>query len=434
VKANGSLITAETASAQEPPSSQQGDSGNLRRAWMLVALLWPVACLNYLDRLMITTMRDSIKAGIEMTDAQFGLLTSAFLWVYAFLSPSAGYLADRFSRSRVIIVSLFVWSAVTWLTGHASTFNQLLVTRALMGVSEACYIPAALALIADYHRGRTRSLATGLHMSGIYAGAALGGLGGVLAEHLRWQSVFSLFGVIGVGYSIVFLLTLRDAPVVTRADESTAQPVEKKVTLSSALGYLCRQGSFWALFVYFGLVSIANWAVYGWLPTYMGQQFKLGQGAAGMSATAYIQVASFAGVLLGGAWADRWVRNNPCGRVFVPLIGFCAAGPALFLSSSTGMLLVAVAGLLVFGLARGFADANNMPILCQIVPGRYRATGYGVLNLIACVLGGAMTYVAGALRDANVGLEKVFQFSAAGLVVAGLCLLLVKPKKDLEKA
>ena len=395
-------------------------------------LLWPVATLNYLDRLMLTTMRDSIKAGIPMTDAQFGLLTSVFLWVYALLSPSAGYLADRFSRSKVIIGSLFVWSAVTWLTAHAHDFNQLLIARALMGVSEACYIPAALALIVDYHRGPTRSLATGLHMSGLYAGAALGGLGGVLAEHFKWQSAFNLFGTIGIAYSIVLILTLKEC---REAKPSNAENVPaEKIKLADAFGYLFRESSFWALLGYFGLLSIANWAIYGWLPTYMGQQFKLGQGAAGMSATAYIQVASFAGVLIGGAWADRWSRHNPRGRALVPLIGFCAAGPALYWSASTSVLLAAIIGLVVFGLARGFADANNMPILCQIAPARYRATGYGVLNFAACALGGAMTYVAGALKDANIGLEKVFQFCAGGVVVAVLLLLFVKPKKELDNA
>ena len=402
------------------------------RAWLVVALLWPVAMLNYLDRLMLTTMRDSIKVGIPMTDAQFGLLTSVFLWVYAFMSPAAGYLADRFSRRKLIIGSVFVWSAVTWLTAHAHDFNQLLIARALMGVSEACYIPAALALIVDYHRGPTRSLATGLHMSGLYAGAALGGLGGVLAEHFKWQSAFNLFGTIGIAYSIVLILTLKEC---REARPSNAENVPaEKVKLANAFGYLFRQSSFWALLGYFGLLSIANWAIYGWLPTYMGQQFKLGQGAAGMSATAYIQVASFAGVLIGGAWADRWSRRNPRGRALVPLIGFCAAGPALYWSASTSVLLAAIIGLIVFGLARGFADANNMPILCQIAPARYRATGYGVLNFVACALGGAMTYVAGALKDANIGLEKVFQFCAGGVVLAALLLLFVKSKKELDNA
>src|SRR5678816_2477570 len=90
------------------------------RAWLIVALLWVVGCLNYLDRVMITTMRGSLVEAIPMTDAQFGLLTSVFLWVYGLLSPFAGFLADRFNRSRVIITSLFLWSLVTWFTAHAT--------------------------------------------------------------------------------------------------------------------------------------------------------------------------------------------------------------------------------------------------------------------------------------------------------------------------
>jgi len=402
-----------------------------RSAWLVVAMLWPVACLNYLDRLMITTMRDSIKGEITMTDAQFGLLTSVFLWVYACLSPFTGFLADRFSRSRMIIASLFVWSAVTWLTAHASTFNELLLSRALMGISEACYIPAALALITDYHRGSTRSLATGLHMSGLYAGAALGGLGGVLAEHLRWQSAFTIFGAVGVGFSLILMFFLKDAVGDSSAAREKDSPLEK-VRLLTALASLARQGSFWLLLSYFSLLAIVYWAIYGWLPTYMGQQFKLGQGAAGMSATAYLQTASFVGVIVGGLWADRWIRTNLRGRLYVPFIGFCVAGPALFLAASTDVLLFAVCGLIVFGLARGFADANNMPILCQITERRYRATGYGVMNFTSCVVGGLMTYAGGVLNDAQMGLGLLFKWSAAGVVVAVLLLLFVKPKKELD--
>ena len=149
------------------------DSKLPARAWLVVGLLWAVGLLNYLDRVIVTTMRGSLVEAIPMTDAQFGLLTSVFLWVYGVLSPFAGFLADRFNRSRVILISLFAWSVITWFTAHATTFNELLITRALMGVSEACYIPAALALIADYHRGTTRSLATGVHMSGIMVGSCV---------------------------------------------------------------------------------------------------------------------------------------------------------------------------------------------------------------------------------------------------------------------
>ena len=181
-----------------------------RYAWVVVGLLWVVACLNYLDRLMLTSMHDSVIADIAMTDAQFGLLTSVFLWVYGALSPLGGFIADRFSRKWVIIGSLGVWSVVTWLTGHVQTFEQMFAARALMGVSEAFYIPAGLALIADMHHGATRSRATGIHMSGVYAGAALGGLGGYVAEHYGWRQGFSWFGLAGITYAVVLFFFLHD--------------------------------------------------------------------------------------------------------------------------------------------------------------------------------------------------------------------------------
>jgi len=404
-----------------------------RYAWIVVGLLWVVACLNYLDRLMLTSMRDSVKASIEMTDAQFGLLTSVFLWVYGSLSPLGGFIADRFSRKWVIVGSLGVWSAVTWLTGHVQTFEQMVFARALMGISEAFYIPAGLALIADMHPGATRSRATGLHMSGVYAGAALGGLGGYIAEHYGWRNGFTWFGASGVIYAIVLMFALHDR-VEARRDEPGEESSREKISVVQSLRVLFGRPSFLALLSYFCLFALANWGINGWLPTYLREQFKLGEGKAGLSATGYIQVASFVGVVIGGLWSDRWVARNPRGRLYVPCIGFCVGGPFLFLMASTDAFTVAILGMLIYGLGRGFSDTSTMPILCQIVSKKYRATGYGFLNLFSTFVGGAMIYAGGALRDANVDLSKVFQVSAIGLVLAGLCLLLIRPNRATEEA
>jgi len=398
-------------------------------AWLVVALLWLVALLNYLDRLMITTMRDPIKSNIAMTDAQFGLLTSVFLWIYGALSPLGGYLADRFSRRAVIIGSLFVWSAVTWMTAHVHTFEELLFARALMGVSEACYIPAALALIADYHRGPTRSLATGLHMSGVYAGAALGGIGGFIAEKHGWRSGFNWFGLFGVCYAILLYLTLKDAKVSNETNVETTTSMPETINVRSAFAALFRQRAFWILLGINALVGVANWGINGWLPTYLKEHFQLGLGKAGMSATGYIQVASFVGVLIGGAWADSWSLKESRARAWVPAIGYCVAAPCLFLSASTEVFSLAILGLIVFGLGRGFFDANHMPILRSISDERYSATGYGFLNFISCSAGGIMIYVGGRLKDAQVDLSRVFQFSALGLLLVGLMLFTVRASK-----
>lgn len=395
----------------------------LPRAWLIVGVLWFVAALNYLDRIIITTMRDSLTQAVPMTDAQFGLLTSVFLWVYGLLSPFAGFLADRFNRSRLIVFSLLVWSLLTWLTGHARSFEELIVVRALMGLSEAAYLPAALALIADYHRGSTRSLATGIHMTGLSVGTGLAGIGGWVAERHGWSAAFDVFGLFGIAYAVGLLFVLRDPPRESGVVTSNAdQP-----RLGPALISLFSNGSFLLLLVFWGLLALAGWAVMGWMPTFFKEQFKLDQGAAGISATSFLAVAMFAGKLFGGAWADRWSRTNDRARILVSAIGLFIAAPATLLVVNTSVLALAIAGLSIYGFMRVFSDANLMPILCQVSDSRYRATGYGVLNMFSCIVGGLTVYVGGVLRDAQINVGTLFQCAAGGMLVCGVLMMLVKP-------
>ena len=328
-------------------------------------------------------LRDSVKADIVMTDAQFGMLTSAFLWVYGLLSPVGGFIADRFSRKWVIIGSLGAWSAVTWLTGFVHTFDQMLAARALLAVGQAFYIPAGLALVADLHGSATRSRATGLHMSGLYAGAALSGLGGLAAEHCGWRNAFSWFGLAGVAYAVVLSWLLRDGREAGADEIMSAPTVHERISLPQALHALFGQASFLALLAYFTLFALANWGINGWLPTYLRERFGLGVGQAGISATGWIQTASFAGVLLGGAWSDRWVRRNPRGRLYVPFIGLCVGGPLVFLMARTDAFAVAILGMSVYGLGRGLADtstdANSLPA-CR--PPHAAPPGYGFFESI----------------------------------------------------
>src|SRR5690606_21947723 len=195
--------------------------------WVLVGVLWIVAFLNYLDRILLTTMRDPIVGEFSLTDAQCGLLTSVFLWSYGIFSPFGGFLADKYSRSNVIIFGVGVWSLATVWTGYVSSFEEMIAARIVMGVSEAFYIPAGLALITDYHRGKTRSLATGLHFSGLYTGLALGGVGGYIAELWGWRYGFHIFGIFGCVYALllVFLLHDRKTDDVVVADGEPAGSV-----------------------------------------------------------------------------------------------------------------------------------------------------------------------------------------------------------------
>lgn len=389
--------------------------------WIVVALLWFVALLNYFDRLMIASMREPIRADVPMSDAHFGLLTSVFLLVYGICSPLGGFLADRLGRRGIIIASLLFWSLATYLTGLAHSFNQMIGARALMGISEACYIPAALAMVVDYHRGRHRSLATGLHMTGLYAGTALGGAGGYIAEHFGWRAGFRAMGAVGIGYTLLLIFTLFDAPRARSPERPAADDTE--LSMGNVLRSLIKLPAFRLLLLLNVLVGMVQWVIYGWLPTYMRENFGLSLGAAGLSATGYIQAASLVGVLVGGVVADRW-RNAPGrSRALVPAIALLLAGPCLLVAASTIWLAVAVCGLIVFGLSRGALDCNQMPILRELADPRYSATGYGLLNLIGCLAGGVMVYLGGALKDAHIELSRVFQAGSAMLVLSGFILL-----------
>ena len=390
-----------------------------RTAWLIVILLVPVALLNYLDRQMLAAMKSSMMEDIPdiATRANWGLALGAFKWVYALLSPLGGYISDRVSRRHVIAASLFVWSAVTWATGHVETFQQLLTARALMGISEAFYIPAALALITEYHLGHTRSRAVGLHQMGMYAGIIIGGFSGFVADEpsLGWRWAFSACGLAGVMYSVPLLAFLRNPP--RAADRGLSpSPLSAVCELFGNIGFIL-------LVLYFTLPALAGWVVKDWMPDILKEQFHLGQGRAGISAVVYVQLASLIGVGIGGWLADWWMRRSVRGRIFVSAIGMSFFLPALFGVGNAGTLAAAIGFLILFGVGWGFFDCNNMPILCQIVRPQLRATGYGFMNLVSISCGGFADWGFGMLRDRQVPLNVIFGvFAAVALVSVGIVL------------
>ncbi len=397
-------------------------------AWIVVAILWFVSMLNYLDRLLIASMRDPIKESIPMTDAQFGLLTSVFLIIYAILSPIGGYLADRFSRKWVILTSLFVWSVITLLTGFATNYSELLTTRAIMGISEAFYMPTAVAFVMDYHKGSTRSLASGILMTGLYAGMALGGFGGYIATIWDWRFGYHIFGLLGILYSVVVFFALKDAP---KSQTDTNEKNEKgQYSISELLRSLFKSKGYITILVYGGLVGMSFWLIYAWLPTFFKEHLKLSLGEAGVSGTAFIQIASLIGVLVGGYYADRWARRTKKGRIYITAMGFLVGGPFLYLMAATDSYWIAILGITIFGLSKGFHDANFMPIITQTINKNYMATGYGIMSFFSVMIGAIMIYIGGALKDMGISLAFVFKIAAIGIFISGFLLLTINPKSD----
>lgn len=401
--------------------------------WLVVALLWFVGLLNYLDRQMLSTMRPSMMIDIEeLTLAtNFGRLMAIFLWIYALLSPVAGMIADKLNRKWLIVISLFVWSAITLLMGHAETFGQLYVLRAIMGVSEAFYMPSALALIADYHKDKTRSLAIGIHTTGIYLGQALGGFGAVIASSFSWQFTFQSFGWVGVVYSLVLIFFLREKKSYEVSKERKPLKIEIKTSLQG-LGVVMGNIAFWVILFYFAAPSLPGWAIKNWIPTLFSESLNMDMNHAGPLSTIVIAASSFFGVIIGGILSDKWVLVNLKGRIYTGVIGLALMIPSLFLLGFGNSLALIVSGALCFGIGYGIFDTNNMPILCQFISPRYRGSAYGLLNMVGVAAGALITNVIGKSFDSG-NLQRDFVILAGFLSVAILIQLTALKPTTIDK-
>ena len=392
-----------------------------RYPWMVVACLWFVWLLNYLDRQAFFSVFPLLQSDLRLSDFELGLLSTSFLWVYAVASPLAGYLADRFGRKNIIVMSLLVWSLMTWATGKTRNFQELLWARGLMGVSEAAYLPAGLAMIADYHSESTRSLATGLHFSGGYLGIVLGGVaGGWIGEHYGWRRAFAVLGFLGIAYALVAAGALHENPKPPGQKDNRTK-IERRTGVIASLRELCSTRAFSILTVVFGMTSLANWLVYTWMPIYLYERFHMSLLSAAFSATFYIQAGSMGGIMLGGILADRWGRRWARGRLFTQAAGLALAGPFLCIVGITASPRLLFVALAVFGIGRGAYDSNCMPVLCQIARPGLRATGYGFFNFVGTFAGGAIAAAAGAV-ESSLGLGGIMEVVGVLLLVGAFSL------------
>jgi predicted MFS family arabinose efflux permease len=322
----------------------------------------------------------------------------------------------------VILASLLLWSCATLVTGVVSSFWGLLAARLALGVSEAFYMPAAVALIVEYHSDSTRSRATGLHLSGVYAGSILGGCGGWMADEFGWRFAFLLFGGVGVAYALVLMIVL---PQPVARDVS---PSKNGKGFTASFAVLLSTSGFLLLLGMNLLNGAAYWPLRNWLPTFFSEELGVDPKWAGLFGTSSFNAAAFVGMLLGSNVSDWWVRRNPRARPLVPAIGFLIAAPWLFTVGAVGIIPVILVGIFFVGMSQGFLDANLMPAACTVTDPQHRATAYGLLNFVGTTAGGVMTFIGGVLKDEHIPFSVTFQVASGFILVAGLLLFLVKPR------
>jgi MFS family permease len=392
--------------------------------WFVVGLLWFVCFFNYADRQAIYSVFPLLKAEMGLSDVQLGVVASSFMWLYALSAPLAGLTGDRLSRKALILGGLIFWSAITMATALATRYWHLVLFRALEGFGEAFYLPASMALISDYHSPATRSRALAFHQSSVYAGTIAGGaLSGFMGQHYGWRSSFYLFGALGIMLGVILIALLREP-----ARGQSERPADHALALNlrppgvwQSIADVLRTPMARLLMVVFVGANFVAMIFLTWMPSFLYRKFTMSLSMAGLSATAFLQVASVLGVLAGGYLADRWAGRHPGGRMRVQTLGLLAGVPFIFLTGWTLSVPVLVLAMTGFGFFKGMYDANIWASLYDVIPPLRRATAVGLMNSIGW-LGGSAAPVAVAFASERWGMSAAISANALIYLAFGLLL------------
>jgi MFS transporter, Spinster family, sphingosine-1-phosphate transporter len=408
--------------------------------WRVALFLFVAAGLNYADRTALASVVPPLREDLGVTDAQIGLAGLLFLWTYAIASPFAGNIADKFSRSRIVLWSLVVWSLITLMTGFAKDAPTLLGMRALLGLAESFYLPAAAALLAAHHDGATRGRAMGFHILGLNLGLIVGGSAvGFIAEHYGWRPGFWILGALGVILALFskhFLLEPVVDPVPPGSVFSAGPEGAPQVRASDAWLFLARVPSYHCALLSAMAAGIASWIFLSWLPLFFAENYGLTLGAAGLVGVALYKAPVFVGIALGGWISDHTVRKDIRGRALIKGLSFVVSAPFLFLFLGAPTFAVVVVAMVLSSTIRAIGVPSEHPIICEVVPPQFRSTAIGIFNMCGTAAGGAGVLAAGLLKK-DWGLNTIFGACSLIYILAGLLMLLAYwrfMRRDIERA
>jgi MFS transporter, Spinster family, sphingosine-1-phosphate transporter len=386
--------------------------------WLLIGLLWFCYVLNHADRQVLYTLFPALQAHYGFSNETLGLTGALFLWIYGLFSPIAGILGDRWSKPAMVAGSLALWSFFTVLSGLAPNGPLLILCRALLGIAESCFMPAAYALMANAHGPETRSKAIALFATSQMVGVAFGGsISGYIAERFHWQAAFYSLGAIGLLYAWPLYGYLSRLPASIRISPLSAAPAR-----FADFARLLRIPTLQVVSTFVAVATFGLFLVYTWLPTFLFDKFKLTLFQAGYEAAIYPQIGSLTGLLVGGLLADAAYKRTKAARYWLIFAAFCGAGPCIFLLGAAPSLLSMRVAAALFGFCAGLVTGNQAAAAFDVVPSAFRATAIGVLNFLGCFVSGFAPYLGGVARD-TIGVGQLMAFTAIGyLCTAGLIL------------
>lgn len=392
--------------------------------WEIILLLWVAYFLNQGDRQVFNTVLPHIQAFLGVEDSTMGLISTCFNLFFAMTVPFAGYFADRIPRRKIIIFSVALFSTATMFTGFAGTVVMMILLRSIAtGMGEAMFGPTYPAIIAEYHDSTTRARAMSIHQTAYYVGViASGFLAGYIADTLGWQYSFLIFGAVGVIFTFVLLMRLKDKNQDVIAVQKTEKPsfLEAMAAIFKVPTAVCMIFGFTSLiFVLTGYLT--------WMPKYLMETFDLSGASAGFNSMFWTHAAAFVGVLVAGSLSDKVAASKGGGknRLILQSAGLLLAAPCIALMGLSTNVAVVYAALAGFGFFRAFFDANTYSILYDVIPVKYHSSSSAVLQMFGFGMGSLAPLILGFMSP-KLGLSVGIASLAVIWIVAGVVLLVAK--------
>lgn len=403
--------------------------------WRLTWFLFFCAGLNYADRTALSSVIPPLRSDIGITDAQIGIAGMLFLWSYAVFSPFAGNIADRLSRSKIVMWSLIGWSTITILTGLIQNVTTLFVLRMALGIAESFYLPAAVALLGAHHQMATRGKAMGLHMLGLNLGLVGGGtVAGWMAEHFGWRLGFWVLG--GLGLLLAALSQVFLGKETPAAAHSTITPQQQKAVVRKAWAYCVKVPTFYCMLASAMAAGVASWIFLSWLPLFFAENYNLKLAAAGLAGVALYKAPVFLGIAVGGWLSDKVILRNLRGRTLIRGLSFILSAPFLFMFMGAPTFAVIAITLILSSTIQAIGIPSEHPLICEVIPPDYRSTAVGIFNTCGTAAGGLGVLLAGILKK-DFGLNVIFGASSVIYIIAGFLMLLSYwffVKRDMDRA
>ena len=396
---------------------------NKNYRWFVVAMLWCISFFNYADRQAIFSVFPLLQKELGLTDPQLGLLGSAFAWVYGLSGFFAGFAVDRISRKKAILGGLYAWSVICMSTAFTRTFHSLFVLRAAEGLGETVYYPASMSMVSDYHGKATRSRAIGIHQTSVYAGTIAGGFfAGLIGQHYGWRWSFIVFGGLGILLGFVLTRFLRE-PKRGQSDLAESETASASLSLAQFIQLLRRTPTALCLVGAFMCSNFVAMVLLTWMPKFLYDRFHMGLALAGLTATAFVQLASVLGSITGGWLADILRAKTPRGRILVQATGVLCGAPFVAWCGLAGSVTSLIVALTVWGFFKGMYDANIFASLFDVVRPEARGTVAGFLNSVGWLGGGGSAPIIIGLIAKNRGLGAGITAASTVYLLAGSLLL-----------